>query len=215
MLLYSLLMVCCKHKPELPSPSKPTPPPSNQNSNIKDSVCFEGEILPLLTSGCAHSGCHDDISRVSGIDLSSYESVKSTISGNLLIQVIQDQSPLGMPLAPYTKLNASQIQLVQKWINEGMKHGIDCLGPCDTTAITYSGTIQPMLLNSCIGCHNGSSITDLSTYAFVKAQVDNGKLSCSVNYLNGCLPMPQNGPQLSACKLKQIKIWIDSGAPNN
>lgn len=171
--------------------------------------------MPLFNSSCAQAGCHDNGTKQSGIDMSSYQSIKSTISGNLLMQVIQDPGPLGMPPDPGNKLNSTQIQLIQTWINQGMKDGIDCNGPCDSSNVTFSGTINSLLQNSCVGCHSGSSGTNLVGYANVKAQVDNGKLFCAVNHESGCLPMPQNAAKLSNCKIRQIKIWIDAGAPNN
>jgi hypothetical protein len=218
LILLLTVFVDCKHKPEAPVPADTTnanPPGTGETVNIKDSVCFEDEIRPILISNCAYSGCHDDTTKQSGISLYSYQTVKSTISGNLLMQIIQDPGQLRMPPAPNAKLSSAQIQLLQTWVNEGMKQGIDCLGPCDTASVTFSGTINPIIQNSCIGCHGSGSTTDLSSYSNVLVQVNNGKLDCAVNHSGGCQPMPQNGPKLSLCKLKQIKIWIDAGAPNN
>jgi len=46
--------------------------------------------------------------------------------------------------------------------------------------------------------------------------VNNGKLWNSINHLSGpSKAMPNSSTKLSACNLRQIKIWIDAGAPQN
>ena len=182
------------------------------NTNLYDSICFEEQIAPLLVSNCARSGCHNDTTKQSGVILTTYESVMATISAQLLLQCIQDSGQMGMPRSG--KLNSSQVNLIKTWINQGMKKGIDCEGPCDTTHVTYSGTILPIIQNSCIGCHvNGT--TNLANYTSVKLSVTNGKLLGSINQITGCLPMPQGGAKLPPCKLRQFKIWVYAGALNN
>ncbi|MEI9958733.1 MAG: hypothetical protein WDM90_21030 [Ferruginibacter sp.] len=89
---------------------------------------------------------------------------------------------------------------------------------CDTTTVTYSGSIVPILAANCTGCHGGSvpaGTIDLNTYINVKAQVDNGKLWGAVSHTAGYKPMPKNSDKLSDCNLNKIKLWILAGAPNN
>ncbi len=211
-----ILLSNCKHEPnEIPLPDVIVSNPGN--GNVIDSICYADSISPLLNSSCANSGCHDDINHQSGINLSSYQNVISTISGNLLMQVIQDTGPLGMPAASsgVPKLSLAQIALIKRWVNEGMKEGIDCGNcPLDTINITFSGTIFPLIQSNCLGCHSSTG-TNLIGYDSIYKQVINGKLNCTVNHLSGCLPMPQNGQMLCPGKIAQIKKWIDSGAPNN
>lgn len=216
----SVLISNCKHDPnEIPTPkidttTTPTPTPT-PTPNPKDSICFSNDILPIFASSCAQAGCHDDATHSDGVILISYQSTISTLSGKLLMQVIQDSGENGMPLAPTPKLNATQIATIQSWVNQGMKNGIDCSAACDTTNITYTLTIQPIMQNSCVGCHGTSGGIALDSYANVKKQVDNGRLNCTINWASGCSAMPKNTAKLSDCKLKQIKKWIDAGAPNN
>ncbi len=204
----------CKHEPVV------QPIANNPTQNVKDSVCFEEEILPLLASGCAKSGCHDNISRREGIVLDSYNHIRSTISGQLLTDIIQETGSNRMPPAPYASFTAEQIQLIKDWVSQGMKIGVDCAGPCDSTNITYSATIKPIIQNSCYGCHSTSNAPSsggsiiLDSYANIKTYVDNGKLECTINYA-GCSPMPKGQVQLSPCKLTQIRKWVTAGAPNN
>lgn len=87
---------------------------------------------------------------------------------------------------------------------------------CDTSAVTWSLTIQPLVETECAipGCHvPGVQSPDLSTYAGVKAVADDGRLR-GVTILGDPFFMPPSG-QLPSCKQQQIQTWLDAGAPNN
>jgi hypothetical protein len=86
---------------------------------------------------------------------------------------------------------------------------------CDTSAVTFLNTIQPILDNNCVFCHSGPDAHNgvhLDSYAGVKAVVDNGLL---YNVLNGVpFQMPPTG-RLDNCTIFEIKNWIDKGSLNN
>jgi hypothetical protein len=89
---------------------------------------------------------------------------------------------------------------------------------CNTTNVTYSGTVEPILSQSCVGCHLSDSPSGnviLDSYEAVKVHADNGKLYGSINHDSGFSPMPKDGNKLSDCQISQIKAWIDKGSPNN
>ena len=89
---------------------------------------------------------------------------------------------------------------------------------CDTTAITYGGTVAPLMRAQCVSCHSTSFASGniaLDTYNGVKASALNGSLYGSINYSTGFSPMPQGGNKMNSCSIKQIKAWVDAGAPNN
>lgn len=92
-------------------------------------------------------------------------------------------------------------------------------GACDTTGITYSATIQPLLQSSgCLGCHSGGAPSggiSLEGYTNVKTLAQNGKLYGTISHAAGYSPMPKGGNKLSACNITKVKAWIDSGIPNN
>lgn len=95
--------------------------------------------------------------------------------------------------------------------------GTGLLG-CDTANVTYSGTIEPIMQDHCNSCHSeaspsGGVVTE--TYQGLKIVADDGRLYGAVNHIGGYAPMPQNQPKLSECKLTQIDIWLNAGAPNN
>lgn len=87
---------------------------------------------------------------------------------------------------------------------------------CDTTNVTYSGTIVPILNNSCLGCHSvpatGGSIL-LSTYAEVVGSAP--RITGSIKQLTGFFAMPKNGGKLKSCSITQWDIWVRNGMPNN
>jgi hypothetical protein len=90
---------------------------------------------------------------------------------------------------------------------------------CDTTNVTYTGTVAPILDSyNCISCH-GSSFPQgnvvLGNYDDLKIVVDNGRFWGAINHDDGYSPMPQNLPKMDDCDLKKIRTWMDEGAMNN
>lgn len=230
--LLAVFAVTCKHK--LPEPTTPATTTTGLTTttggtttggtttggvivtNPKDSVCFEQEIFPILNSNCANQvGCHNAIDKEDGVNLSSYASLKATISGKTLLKVINETDPdKRMPQAPNPALSASQIALITTWVGQGMKSNIDCQAPCDTVNVTYSGTVKKIVEDNCFGCHSTTSPV-FSNYTQLKAIIDNGSFVCAINHNNGCSAMPKNAAKLSDCKLKQISKWLAAGAANN
>lgn len=89
---------------------------------------------------------------------------------------------------------------------------------CDTTVVTYSRSVIPILSSNCITCHGGNTPSagiKLDDYISVKQQVDNGRLWGAVAQLANYSPMPKNGNKLNTCSLEKIRLWIVAGAPNN
>jgi len=221
-LLVFSVVVGCKHHPIIPNnnnntidTTKITPPPSNP----KDSVCFDEEILPILLSNCAMSGCHDPGTAEEGIILNNYANVQATISSKKLTTYITTTTlSKRMPPPPMSALSQAQIDLINKWIKEGRKQNIDCGKGCDTTNVTFSKTISPMIQTNCQGCHSNSNPSggiNLQGYTNVKTYADFGSLLGSITHASGFSPMPKGGNMLSDCNIAQLKIWLAAGAPNN
>ena len=96
----------------------------------------------------------------------------------------------------------------------------DILNPsvCDTTIVTYSVSVNPVITAYCTGCHSGPNsplAISLETYAGVKSQVANGKLLGVVTHSSGFVPMPQNENKLSDCNIAKIRVWKAASEPNN
>jgi len=88
---------------------------------------------------------------------------------------------------------------------------------CDTTNVTYSQTIAPIMTANCNICHFTGSQTiniPLDTWAGVNAVVQNGKLLPAIEQ-TGPFPMPKSGSKLDPCTIGKIQKWINQGAPNN
>jgi mono/diheme cytochrome c family protein len=99
--------------------------------------------------------------------------------------------------------------------NEAALYGEEICVPAEST---YSGTVAPIMSNSCVSCHSQSVASGgvvLADYAGVKKQAQNGKLIGTITHSGGFSPMPQNAQQLSDCKIIAIRSWIDSGALDN
>ena len=89
---------------------------------------------------------------------------------------------------------------------------------CDSSNVTYSQTIAPIMSTNCNVCHttanpSGGVVTD--NYPDLNLVVLNGKLWAGVSWSSGFSPMPKGGAQLSACDLGKIKKWINNGSSNN
>jgi hypothetical protein len=89
---------------------------------------------------------------------------------------------------------------------------------CDTTNVTYSNTIEPIVMAKCAipGCHvaGGGGNWDFTVFENVAAKVADGRFLASVKRAPGVAAMPPDAV-LPPCEVRQIEIWIDSGAPNN
>jgi hypothetical protein len=87
---------------------------------------------------------------------------------------------------------------------------------CDTTNVTFSATITPLLNSYCTTCHSGSPPSggiSLTSYASVQAQASSGMLMNALKG-NGVPIMPISG-SLPVCKIELFKIWIRNGMLNN
>lgn len=193
-----------------------------QNVCSPDTAYFVNDIMPIISSNCTMSGCHDDITHADGVNLTTYSKILKYVKpGNAadskLYKVIIKTGGDRMPPAPMPSLTTAQKALIQKWINQGAKNN-SCSGRCDTAIFTYSGAVKPLMDNKCVGCHNPSNLggnINLSTYDAVKIVALNGKLYGSVSHQSGYSPMPKNAAKLSDCEIIQIQKWITSGSLNN
>lgn len=202
-----------------------TPLTGHGSDGVKDSVCYEKEIMPIINSNCAKSGCHDAATHAEGYDLSSYFGVLEIVkagkpNNSKLMEVISGSGEDAMPPAPNPPLSQEQADLISRWISEGAGINIDCnvIVECDTSNVTYSGTMVPILQTNCLGCHSNAGTSGgilLNTYGTVKEQVNNGRLWGAVSWQSGFSPMPKNASQLSDCDLAKIATWISGGAVNN
>lgn len=225
--------ISCTHEPFL-SDADPNDPNNqavdmeNVDFVINTKACdpgvvyFENQILPIFISNCAISGCHDAQSAEEGIVLTNYNNIMKRIkpgdpNDSEYYTVLNKTGEDLMPRNPNTGLGyslpISQINLVKDWISQGAKNNY--CDDCDTTAFTYTGTIKAIIDQNCAtspACHgNGSQYGEFTSYAGVKARVDNQLIQKRAIVAQD---MPPAG-SMPDCERLLIKNWIDAGAQNN
>ncbi len=188
-----------------------------------DSVYFANDIYPLIVSYCSDSvhGCHSADFHDDGGPLTTYAQIKrnvntTTPTKSRLYTVLLASGEDKMPRPPFGPLTSDQINMILTWIKQGAPNN-SCDGDCDTTNVTYSKTVWPIIQNACYGCHSGSTPSDnisLTNYNEIKLYVQSGKLLGAINRTPGYFAMPPTAT-LSECDLNEIKIWIRKGAKNN
>jgi hypothetical protein len=187
-----------------------------------DTVYFQQMVLPIMVSNCAVPGCHDAGTHEEGYVFTNYENVMKVVrpgrpNDSDLYEVITENDPDDrMPRPPRAPLTSVQIAIIEKWIRQGAKNN-SCTSGCDTSNVRFASTIQPILQMYCTGCHSGTGASagiNLTTWAGVKPQIDNGRIWAAINH-TGPKPMPLGGNKLSDCNIAKIGIWIRNGAPNN
>lgn len=194
-----------------------------------DTVYFANDILPLLNSSCGISGCHDAATASDGVNLTTYSSIINTgdvrpgnANNSDLYEVLLETDPDKKMPPPGSGivLTNDQIAMIYTWIQQGAKNN-SCdpnFGGCDTVNMSYATNIAPVINTNCKGCHNNttqSGSVNLEGHANVAAFANSGQLYGSIAHLPGYKAMPQGQAQLNDCTIKQIKSWIDDGAPNN
>lgn len=192
-------------------------------------VYFNLEILPILQSRCAFSGCHNEASAQDGVVLTSYQKVMQTAevspfnpNSSDLYEAITDDDPEDrMPQSPNAPLSQDQIDLIRKWIVQGAQN-LECdanAGQCNTQNMSFANDIRPIIIqNACQGCHSGTAPSggiNLSAHNGVAAVANNGRLYGAIARQPGFVAMPFGGNQLPQCSIDKIKAWIDTGSPNN
>ena len=195
-----ILATSCKHEP--------APPVIDENS-IPLGICFQDDILPLVQSNCAKSGCH---AGNEDPDLSNYNNILKQIkpgdpqNSRLYKYAIGSE----MPPPPNIPLNLEQVTLIYGWIKQGALNN-SC--GCDTNIFTFNGAVKPIIQKFCLGCHNtGSENDELVTYDDIKNKAD--KILKHITGEDDIMPPPPANP-LSECRITQIRKWINSGKPNN
>ncbi|MGC6413190.1 MAG: hypothetical protein ACON5K_00630 [Bacteroidia bacterium] len=90
------------------------------------------------------------------------------------------------------------------------------LQSCDTTAVTYSSDISPIINSQCASCHSNSSpsagiaIHDYnSTVSYVNT--NKKKLLGSVKWDGTASNMPKGGSKWNACNINKLEAWINQG----
>lgn len=243
-----IAIVSCEHEP-FPAPPPGTNPvdtttnpndttqnpndtTQNPNDTTKpgkpcdpDTIYFERDILPILSSNCAYSGCHDANTASDDVILDSYINVMTSKAdvrpgdpdGSDLYEVITETDPgKRMPPPPNSPLTNAQIQKIRKWILQGAQD-LSC-DECDTSSVSFQNDIFPIFETSCQNCHGGSTPSanrSMENYSEIRDAVENSEVLPRINHVSGYPPMPPSGIKLDECKINKIEAWAMAGYPNN
>lgn len=225
-IIITLFALSCT-KYEIPGNQTPVTDPVNDPISVSncdpDTVYFQNAILPLVVSSCATTGCHDKVSHKDGIILTDFASIIRTgeikpgdPGDSEFFETLTDDGDDLMPPPPYDPLNSEQIQMIKQWILQGAENN-SCIDACDTSNVSYSAQIWPMMESYCTGCHStsapGGGIV-IADHADMLALAENGSLMGSIKWESGYAKMPTN-QQLSECNINMLQKWIDDGSPDN
>ncbi|MGW8314928.1 MAG: hypothetical protein ACWGNV_04950 [Bacteroidales bacterium] len=90
---------------------------------------------------------------------------------------------------------------------------------CDTTMVSFSADIVPILSNHCYGCHSnlnapifagGLSFEDYEDVARYSERIVG-----AINHNDGFEPMPRGAARLDPCPINLIEAWVNAGTPDN
>jgi len=108
----ALFFVTCKHEAPL----------ANKDGNATDTCgtiisTYSGGVAPLINTYCIK--CHNATTTRAGINLSTYDGVK-TVAGNGKLLGSIKQATGYKPMPPgTTKLTGCQIRQIEKWVQSG------------------------------------------------------------------------------------------------
>ena len=90
---------------------------------------------------------------------------------------------------------------------------------CDTINVTFSGTVAPILSNSCLSCHSNATAAgfgnNIRLENYTDVQIRAATIAGSIKHQVPYSPMPKNGGKIKACSITQFDIWVRKGMPDN
>lgn len=223
------LSVACTTDPIVPAdyiidnpPVIPVQDPGAEEFCADGVISFQHQVLPIMVSACAYSGCHDAATAEEGVVLDSYEHIRREVrpgspNRSELYESITDGEDDIMPPPPAARLTGAQIAIIRDWIEQGAEE-TTCGAPCDAEASSFQVDIFPILKDYCVGCHGGNrkdGNVSLENYTDIANYANNGTLLGTIRHETYYPAMPPSGSQLSDCRISQIEKWIAEGAPNN
>jgi hypothetical protein len=219
-LVSAALVAACHHNADLSIPPPKPPDPGPEFKCSHDTVYFQNTVLPVILSGCAKSGCHDEATHQSGHVLENYTEISKLVvpfnpqNSQLYTILFSNSSSERMP--PDNPFSIDQKSIVYWWIAQGAYNNHCDSAGCDSTNVTYTNSIAPIIQAWCLGCHSGSNPANglsLETYDQVVACANSGRLMGAILQESGYYPMPKGGNKLSQCEINLFQKWINTGKP--
>jgi hypothetical protein len=232
-IFFTLMLLCvfaisCEHDP-LYTPVDGENPPIDEPDEPgeecdPDKIYFVNDVLPIINSNCAISGCHGNGSSQDGVNFETYAGIMEEIEAfnatdSEIYEVITEEDPDKiMPPPPSSPLTSEQIAILRDWINQGATNEECTNTACDLTNVTFAESVWPIIQNNCTGCHSGGNPQggiSLTNYSQVAVIAENGLLINVVNHEPGFVAMPFNGNQLDQCSIDTLEDWVNQGYPDN
>lgn len=92
-------------------------------------------------------------------------------------------------------------------------------GFCDTTSVSFSNDIVPILSNNCYSCHSNLNAPSFGGGLSFEDHQDvasySERIIGAINHREGFVPMPRGGSKLDPCSIDLVEAWSNSGAPDN
>jgi len=201
-----------------------------------DTVCFDTQIFPIISSSCGISGCHSGINDNPEFNASNYESIvkdvkagdpRNSLLYNSLTRVYGNKR---MP--PDEPLPIKQRTLIQIWIEQGALN-TKCLNNTNTTnnnndSVCFKQDVQPLLISNCAttNCHDNISQVDEFVFTTYESTTSNddavrpflpgeSKIYLVLNETGDDRMPPPPLPALSESEKEIIRKWIADGALNS
>jgi hypothetical protein len=98
---------------------------------LPDSVIFNKNILPILISNCAMTGCHSNSNPAGNLDLSAgnaYSQLSKKGSGYINVSnpnysiLYSTLISVSSPMPPSGSLSSCDLQLIKNWMSQGGKN---------------------------------------------------------------------------------------------
>jgi len=203
-------------------------PPDTSLLCDPDTIYFRKDVLPILKSTCGIELCHDAVTKVADVELTSYNTV---IASDVVIPFDPDGSKMHermlatgtdliMPPESRGVMSDTNIAVIEKWIAQGALN-VDC--PDDTSCtiappVSFSTDLFPIVNKHCTGCHTGTPPRGgfaLTNYDEISFAVLNGTFLQCISHEDGFSAMPKDGAKLLQCDIDKFELWALDGAPDN
>jgi uncharacterized membrane protein len=105
-----------------------------------------------------------------------------------------------------------------EWANEEEQFGVVV---CDTSQVTLSETIKPILQTNCYACHASSAASsfgagiNLESFPSLQSRANDASFLGSIKHSSGYSSMPKGAAKISSCDIRLIETWIANGAKND
>ena len=90
---------------------------------------------------------------------------------------------------------------------------------CDTTSVSFSSDIVPLLSNNCYSCHSKLNAPSFGAGMSLEDHQDvagySERILGAIQHEDGFIAMPRENDKLDACSILLFEAWVRAGAPDN